>query len=110
MEKTYFVYILSNQKRTVLYTGVTSDLETKVYQHKTKENPKSFTAQYNCDALVYWEAFDNVGEAILREKQIKGWKCIKKDRIIMQLNPQWKDWSLGWYEGVLPPRQGGSSE
>ena len=76
--KTYFTYIMSNPKRNVLYTGVTNNLETRVFQHKNKENKKCFTARYNCTSLVYFEATADVSSAIYREKQIKGWKRCKK--------------------------------
>ena len=98
--KTYFVYIMSNPKRTVVYTGVTNNLESRVFQHKTKDKPSSFTAKYNCKSLVYWEAFGDINEAITREKQIKGWRRIRKDRLIKRLNPGLTDLSKGWYESI----------
>lgn len=72
--KSYHIYILTNKKNTVLYTGVTSDLEQRVYEHKTKFYPKSFTAKYNCDKLIYFEEFADIEEAIHREKQLKRYK------------------------------------
>ena len=81
-----------------MYTGVTSDLEQRVFEHKTKFHPDSFTAKYQCDRLVYYEEFADVEEAIKREKQIKKYKRIFKANLINQMNPEWKDLSEGWYD------------
>lgn len=89
--KEYYVYVITNQARTVFYTGVTNDLPRRIYEHKTKLNPKSFTARYNCDRLVYYEIFSEIGAAINREKQIKGWKRVKKNDMIQSINPQFRD-------------------
>jgi len=96
--KTYFVYILTNKRFTVLYTGVTGDLEQRVYEHKTKFHSDSFTAKYQCDRLVYYEEFSDVDEAIKREKQLKKYKTTWKANLINQMNPEWKDLSEGWYD------------
>lgn len=66
------IYIMTNKNNTTLYTGVTSDLKVRVYQHKTHLFPNSFTAIYKLQKLVYYEIFHNIEEAISREKQIKG--------------------------------------
>lgn len=95
--KTYCVYILTNKRFTALYTGVTSDLEQRVYEHKTKFYRKSFTAKYQCDRLVYYEEFSDVEEAIKREKQLKRYKRPWKANLINQMNPEWKDLSDEWY-------------
>ncbi len=89
--RTYQVYILTNKHRTVLYTGVTSNLKLRVEQHKLKTNQKSFTARYNVDELVYYEQFFDIGEAIAREKQIKAGSRQKKLDLINGFNPEWKD-------------------
>ena len=68
------VYIMTNYNNSVLYTGVSSDLASRVYQHKHKVYPNSFTAKYNCTKLVFYEQLTTVQEAITREKQIKAWK------------------------------------
>lgn len=94
-EKTYCVYILASKLR-VLYTGVTSNLVSRVWQHKTKQVP-GFTQNYNCDQLVFFEAFRDVRAAIAREKQIKGWRRSKKLNLIESMNPKWKDLSADWY-------------
>ena len=69
----YYVYILTNTHRSVVYTGVTNDLIRRVYEHKNHLDKGSFTAQYNVDQLVYYEITSDVNAAIEREKQIKGW-------------------------------------
>jgi len=91
MERGGFAYITTTKKNTVLYTGSTSNLRRRIYQHKNKEYPNSFTARYNVDKLVYYEYYDYIEEAIEREKQIKSWKRAKKIKLINDFNPQWKD-------------------
>lgn len=90
VSNTYFVYILTNKNKTVLYTGVTDDLKRRVYEHKTKLN-KGFTDKYNVDCLVYFETFSDVKEAITREKRLKDWKREWKETLINQFNPEWRD-------------------
>ena len=90
IEVVYFVYILTNDRRTVLYTGVTSDLKGRVYQHKEKLLP-GFTARYNVHKLVYYEAFGAPYDAITREKQIKAGSRRKKIDLIDSFNPGWRD-------------------
>ena len=87
------VYILTNKYHTVLYTGVTSDLKKRIYQHKNKEFKSSFTSNYNCDKLVYFESFIRIEEAIAREKQIKAGSRKAKEELIKSTNPEWKDLS-----------------
>ena len=93
--KTYCVYVMTNSNRT-LYTGVTSNLEKRVLQHKRKLLP-GFTREYNINRLVYYETFRDVRAAIQREEQIKGWLRAKKVALIVRANPAWKDLSQGWY-------------
>ena len=85
-----YVYLLANKHNNVLYTGVTSDLIRRVYEHKNKL-VKGFTQKYNVDRLVYFEACENIVVAIEREKQIKGWSRKKKDDLMNALNPVWDD-------------------
>ncbi len=92
-EKYYFVYIMTNKRHTVLYTGVTSNLLDRDYTHKQKINKKSFTARYNVNKLVYYETFDDIYDAIAREKQIKNLVRRKKIELINSMNPCWKDLS-----------------
>jgi len=92
--KQYFVYILASPSRT-LYTGVTSDLARRVYEHKQKLIP-GFTSRYNVGLLVYFETFNTPQEAIAREKQIKGWVRRRKIALIEESNPSWQDLSEAW--------------
>ena len=87
----YYVYILTNTHKTVLYTGVTNDLVRRVYEHKNHLDKGSFTAQYNVDRLVYYEVTSDVASAIEREKQIKGWNRKRKEKLIEAKNPNWMD-------------------
>jgi putative endonuclease len=84
------VYILTNERHTVLYVGVTSDLKARVYQHREKLLP-GFTTRYNVSKLVYYEVADEMLAAIAREKQIKAGSRQKKINLINALNPQWRD-------------------
>jgi putative endonuclease len=93
--KTYFVYIMTNRNR-ILYTGITSDLVGRVSQHK-QGTGSIFTSKYRIKLLVYYEEFSNVEEAILREKQIKGWLREKKIKLIESSNPDWNDLSADWF-------------
>ena len=86
-----YVYIISNQNNTVLYTGVTSALKGRINKHKTKKHPRSFAARYNIDKLVYFEEYDGMNAAIYREKQIKAGSRKKKEDLINSRNPEWKD-------------------
>ncbi len=88
--KTGYVYLLTNQPFRTLYISVSSDLVKRIYEHKTKA-VKGFTQEYNLDQLVYYEIHENIDQAILREKQIKEWKRNWKLRLIMDMNPQWRD-------------------
>jgi len=91
-EKTYYVYIATNYPRcTVLYTGITNNIENRIMQHKEKTEKKSFTARYNVNRIVYCEVFTDVYAAIGREKQIKAGSRRKKIELINSINPEWKD-------------------
>ena len=87
----YYVYILTNQKNTVLYTGITNNLEKRIEEHKNKIDPKSFTAKYNVHKLVFYETTTDILSAIAREKQIKAGSRAKKITLIENLNPSWED-------------------
>ena len=90
MDKQGFVYILANNHNTVLYIGVTSDLIRRVYEHKNKL-VQGFTAKYNIDKLVYYEAYDDVVVAIEREKQLKFRSRKYKEKLINEFNQTWED-------------------
>ena len=89
MEKHCFVYIMSNTSK-VIYTGVTNNLDGRVFEHKSKLIP-GFTRKYNLLKLVYFETFGNINDAICRGKQIKGWRRSKKVALITASNPLWLD-------------------
>lgn len=84
---------MTNKYNKVLYLGVTSDLLARIYQHKSKEFPHSFTARFNCNKLVYFETYTSIQESIAREKNLKNWKREWKNELINRLNPEWKDLS-----------------
>lgn len=86
----YYVYILSNWNNKVIYTGVTNDIDRRVYEHKNKLID-GFTKKYNITKLVYYCAFNNVKDAISAEKTIKGWTHAKKNALIEKMNPDWKE-------------------
>ena len=92
----YYVYILTNRSKT-LYTGVTSNLEKRVLEHKHGLTP-GFASRYKIDRLIYFERFGDVQTAIAREKQIKGLLRLKKMALIVSMNPEWKDLSEGWFD------------
>ncbi|MBE2186541.1 MAG: GIY-YIG nuclease family protein [Rhodothermales bacterium] len=88
----YFVYLLSNARRTVLYTGVTRNLARRVEAHRSA-SVAGFTKRYNVTDLLYFETFDDIHSAIAREKQIKGGSRARKEALIHALNPMWRDLS-----------------
>lgn len=90
MDNFSYVYIIANKKRGTLYVGVTSDLIRRVWEHKTKIVP-SFSAKYNLTKLVYYEQFEDISEAICREKKLKKWLRNWKIELIENFNPEWKD-------------------
>lgn len=96
MEKSYYVYLITNQNNKVLYTGVTSNLERRIFEHKNKL-VKGFTEKYNVNKLVFFEQTSDVYSALNREKEIKGWLRIKKNKLVESKNAAWNDLSDGWY-------------
>jgi putative endonuclease len=91
MQRGGCVYIMTNYNKTVLYVGVTSDLKYRIYQHKHHLYKNSFTDKYNLTYCIYYEIFHRIEEAIAREKQIKKYRREKKDALINEINPEWKD-------------------
>lgn len=85
------VYILTTRRNTVLYTGVTSNLVARVWQHRSGVAKGAFTSRYSVNKLVYFEVTPNIAAAIAREKQIKSWKRSGKVRLIEATNPDWRD-------------------
>ena len=87
--KNFYVYMMTNRTRSVLYTGVTNSLERRIWFHRNSEN-KSFTKTYRVDRLVYYEHFNEARYAIAREKEIKGWRREKKNELVRMMNPKWE--------------------
>ena len=88
----YYVYILTNKTDTVMYIGVTNDLQRRLYEHKN-EQIEGFTKRYHVHKLVYYEEYHEINDAIAREKQLKGWKREKKNALVLAKNPNLDDWS-----------------
>ena len=102
MTRTFFVYMMSNRSRVVLYTGITNDLVRRVWEHQNGQ-VSGFTKNYNADRLVYYESFDDPNDAIGREKEIKGWRRSKKNELVETLNPKWLDLSGKFHQHVRGP-------
>jgi putative endonuclease len=92
MTKAFYVYMMTNRSRVVLYTGITNDLVRRVWEHQNAE-VKGFTKIYKVNRLVYYETFEDPLNAISREKEIKGWRRSKKNASVQTLNPTWADLS-----------------
>jgi putative endonuclease len=106
--RTFFVYIMASKSRT-LYTGITSKLYSRVYEHKN-ELLGGFTSKYKIHRLVYYESFDDVRKAISREKQIKAWTRTKRIALISRANPTWEDLAEDWYKShPYQPEKAGPS-
>jgi putative endonuclease len=97
--RTYYTYIAASASRT-LYLGVTNDLERRIRQHKDGTF-KGFTAKYRCHRLVWFERYSWIGQAIAREKEIKGWLRAKKLTLIQMDNPTWVDLSAEWGTKII---------
>ena len=87
----YYVYILSNAMNTTIYTGVTNNLERRLWEHRSHVDRNSFTARYHVTKLVYFEMTTDVHSALEREKQIKSWSRKRKNDLIQKKNPEWRD-------------------
>ncbi len=96
-EYIYYVYMMQSVSRHALYIGMTNDLRKRVWHHRNHIHG-GFTDDYKCTHLVYWESFDDVANAIDREKQLKRWRREKKEWLIARKNPHWKDLAADWYE------------
>ena len=102
MTKVFYVYMMTNRSRVVLYTGVTNDLVRRAWEHQNSE-VKGFTKTYKVDRLVYYEHFDDPRDAIGREKEIKGWRRNKKNALVETLNPKWTDLSAMLFQHMRGP-------
>jgi putative endonuclease len=91
MEKGGFTYIITNKNQTTFYVGVTSNLKRRLFEHKNKINPNSFSARYNLSKLIYFEYWPSIDEAIMREKKLKNYSRKRKIEIIQRKNPNWED-------------------
>jgi putative endonuclease len=100
-EHQYYVYILSSKAHR-LYVGVTNGLAGRVADHKAGVDPSSFTARYKINHLVYFERFKYIGDAIRREKEIKGWLRVRKIALVVEHNPTWRDLSEDWGKPIEP--------
>nr|WP_321487598.1 GIY-YIG nuclease family protein [uncultured Draconibacterium sp.] len=98
-DHNYFVYIVTNKNKTVLYIGVTNDLQRRVYEHENGLIP-GFTKKYNCHFLIYYEHFQNIDDAIVREKEIKKWRREKKENLISETNPNWNFLNTQIYDAL----------
>ena len=87
--KEYYVYILTNRNRTVLYIGVTNDLKRRLFEHENHLE-EGFSDKYNVTYLVYFETYHCPKDAIAREKQLKGWTRLRKEELINSVNPKWR--------------------
>ena len=92
----YYIYIMANKYRNVLYIGMTNDLKRRVYEHKN-DIIDGYTKQYRCKKLVWYEQTNNVQSAILKEKRMKKWKREFKEYVINEMNPEWND----LYENII---------
>ncbi len=95
MRKIYYIYILTNKTNTVMYIGMTNDLRRRYFEHK-EEAIKGFTQRYKVHKLVYFEEYNEVYDAIAREKQLKHWVREKKNWLVEQMNPNWDDLGEGF--------------
>lgn len=97
----YYVYIMASRSRTI-YTGMTNNLERRVYEHRHKLVP-GFTSKYNITNLVYMESASDVNAAIRGEKQIKAWSRAKRVALVESINPEWEDLSANWFPSDASP-------
>ena len=88
---TYYVYILTSNTNVTVYTGVTNNLQRRVYEHRNHLDPDSFTSKYHVHKLVYYEKTTDVKAALEREKQIKSWSRARKNALVETMNPGWED-------------------
>jgi putative endonuclease len=102
MTNTFYVYMMVNRSRVVLYTGITNDLARRVWEHQNGE-VRGFTKTYKVNRLVYYENFDDPLDAIGREKEIKGWRRSKKNALVETLNPKWLDLSGKFHQQMRGP-------
>ena len=103
MTKTFYLYMMTNRSRVVLYTGITNSLVRRVWEHQNGDI-EGFTKKYRVNRLVYYENFDDPRHAISREKEIKGWRRAKKNALVETKNPKWADLSPMLFRHMRVPR------
>jgi putative endonuclease len=91
MEKGGYIDVMTNKNKSTLYIGVTNDLKRRILEHRIHYDKNSFTSKYNLEQCIYYEYFSDIQQAIAREKQLKNWNRKKKEILIQNMNPQWKD-------------------
>ena len=100
MEQYSYMYMMGSASRRALYTGVTTRLGKRVWEHKS-DLIEGFSSKYKCHRLVYFETFTHVKDAIAREKQVKSWRREKKNKLVESKNPTWKDLAVDWFTDKL---------
>ena len=104
-DESFFVYIMTNTRRTVLYVGVTNSLEHRVVEHYlNRGQSKSFAGRYHCYWLIYFEGYKYINDAIAREKEIKKWSRDKKHKLVETINPKWESLNAELF-GEWPPKE-----
>jgi len=98
MNERFCVYMVTNKTHTTLYIGVTNDLQRRIWEHRTKANPRSFASSYSTNRLLWYDEFPTALQAIACEKHLKGLTRAKKDAIIRTFNPRCDDLAADWYE------------
>ena len=100
MDQSSYMYMMSSSSRRALYTGVTARFRHRVFEHKN-DLVEGFSSKYKCHRLVYFERFTNIVDAIAREKQVKGWRRDKKNKLVESVNPTWRDQAADWFPETL---------
>jgi len=100
--KAFYAYMMTNRSRVVLYTGITNSLMRRVWQHQNGEI-EGFTKTYRVNRLIYYERFNEPGDAIAREKEIKGWRRSKKNALVERMKPNWADLSPMLFQHMRGP-------
>lgn len=102
-QKTYFIYILTNWSKKILYVGVTNNLSRRLQEHVSGNIP-GFTQKYNCNLLVYYEEHKYINNAILREKELKGWRREKKNKLVASFNAKWESLNQRFIRNNIPSK------
>ncbi len=95
--RIYYVYILTNPGKTVLYVGVTNSLRRRLGEHRANRGKSTFAGRYYCHKLIYYEEFGSIRRAIQREKELKGWMRARKEALVAMMNPKWHALNMNFY-------------